>query len=142
MKSLFLFPLFSLFVSFSFFPAFPTSLDSSEVLAQDTTKSKIITIKIRPDGGMLYERLCASCHSIDQRSIGPPLRGVRERIPDAEWMYRWVRNSSALIAIGEPYAVKIFEEYGRAMQPTFELTDEQIDAILEYCDDYVLPTEE
>ena len=59
-------------------------------------------------GKKLFDTNCKTCHRVDSRLIGPPLAGVYERAPSIEWIQNFVRNSSAVIASGDPYAVNLF----------------------------------
>jgi hypothetical protein len=66
--------------------------------------------------------------------VGPALRGIGA-MHDRQWMYKWVRNSSALIASGDPVAVKLFEDNNKAVMTAFPaLSDADIDNILAYTD--------
>ena len=70
-------------------------------------------------GKALFNTNCASCHKLDRKMTGPALRYVEKRLAedeglDREWLYSWIRNSSAMIKSGDPYAVKIYEEYNKA----------------------------
>jgi len=86
------------------------------------------------DGEKLFKQNCASCHLMsDKAMVGPGLAGMFERVPSEEWAVKWIKNSSAMIASGDPYAVKIFNEFNKAQMTAFEyLSDEEIDAILDY----------
>lgn len=85
-------------------------------------------------GEALFKANCSSCHNAsDKKSTGPGLLGVRDRIPSRQWGYDWVHNSSALIASGDMYANKIFNDYNHSTQTLFpQLKNEDIDAILDY----------
>lgn len=83
-------------------------------------------------GKQLFDANCRTCHRVDQRLIGPPLAGVWERAPSIEWIQNFVRNSSAVIASGDPYAVNLFNEYNKVLMTSFPLKDEQIMNILGY----------
>ena len=95
------------------------------------------------DGEKLFKQRCSTCHNPVKRAIGPALKGARERIPqdDPEWIYKWVRNSAAVIASGDAYAVALYEEYNQEKMTSFNLTNEEIDAILDYADNYTEPTD-
>ena len=88
------------------------------------------------DGKALFKANCASCHyASDKRGTGPGLKGVLGRIPGGDWKYNWVRNSSKIIASGDPYAVNRFNEFNKTSMTSFPaLTNEQIDEILTYVD--------
>ena len=61
--------------------------------------------------------------------------------PNKEWGYKWVHNSQALVAAGDKDAVAIFGKYKVAMTSFPSLSNEEIDAILKYADDYAPPVE-
>ena len=86
-------------------------------------------------GKQLFDTNCRTCHRIDQRLIGPPLAGVYDRAPSIEWIRNFVRNSSAVIASGDPYAVNLFNEYNRLVMTSFPLPEEGIMNILGYVKD-------
>ena len=83
-------------------------------------------------GKEIFNLLCAACHKLDSRSIGPPLRGIGDK-RDAEWLHAWIRNSQELIAAGDDQAVAIYNEYNQVAMPPFpQLSDADIDNILAY----------
>src|SRR5690606_6193028 len=69
-------------------------------------------------GKALSNSQCAACHKLDGKSTGPALRGVADK-RDREWLYKWIKNSSALIKAGDPLAVKVFEENDRKLMTPF-----------------------
>jgi cytochrome c2 len=84
-------------------------------------------------GKDLFMKNCAHCHhrQLDQISTGPALYGVVGRIPPGDWIYRYVRDANALVREGDPYAVQIWEQNGKAaMDPMPHLTDTDIDDIM------------
>ena len=92
------------------------------------------------DGSKLYRSNCSSCHDIIDRLTGPPLKGARERVPEGDWIYSWVKNSSKVIQSGDQYAVKIYKEYNETKMQAFPaLSNEEIDAILDYADSWTAP---
>lgn len=89
------------------------------------------------DGEKIFKANCASCHSEGTNKIvGPGLSGVLDRVPSKEWFIKWVKNSQQLINSGDEYAVKIFEEYNKIVMPPSQLSDEEINAILSYLENY------
>ena len=62
------------------------------------------------EGEQLYKANCTACHQIDNKLIGPALRGVSEKYSE-EWLIKWIKNSAELIASGDPDAIAIYEEY-------------------------------
>jgi len=86
------------------------------------------------EGKALFNTHCAACHKVNRKAIGPALAGASERY-DRQWLYSWIRNSSAVIASGDPIAVALFEEYNQSVMTAFpQLSDEDIDNILAYTD--------
>ena len=89
------------------------------------------------DGQALFRTYCASCHKVDAEFTGPPLKGARAReaaagLPD-DWVYKWVHNTTSMINT-DPYAMQMFAKYNSVMTAFPDLTNEQIDAILDYAD--------
>ena len=83
-------------------------------------------------GKALFNAQCAACHKLDAKMTGPALRGVTER-QSSEWLHSWIKNSQAMVKSGDPYAVKIFEEYNKSIMTPFpQLSDADIDNILAY----------
>lgn len=89
-------------------------------------------------GEALYKANCAACHKLDAMSTGPMLRNIEARLSeneglDREWLYKWIKNSSAMIKSGDPYAVKTYEANGKRVMTAFPtLSNEDIDNILAY----------
>ncbi len=83
-------------------------------------------------GKALFNANCAACHKLDAKMTGPALRGVAER-RDREWLYKWIHNSSALIASGDADAVKLFNDNNKVLMTAFpQLSTADIDNILAY----------
>ena len=85
-------------------------------------------------GKSLFNANCAACHKLNKNLIGPALAGVSEKY-EKEWLYSWIKNSSAMIKSGDERAVAIWEEYNKAAMNAFpQLSNEDIDNILAYTD--------
>lgn len=83
-------------------------------------------------GKELFNSNCAACHKLDAKATGPALRGVGAKY-DREWLYKWIKNSSALIKSGDARAVKVYEEYNKSVMTAFpQLSNEDIDNIIAY----------
>jgi mono/diheme cytochrome c family protein len=87
-------------------------------------------------GKELFNANCAACHKPVGNLVGPQLSGVQTKYAgDEEWLYSWVKNSSALIKKGDAKAVALYEQYGKQQMTAFpNLKNEDIDAILAYAD--------
>jgi len=57
-----------------------------------------------PDGKALFQSNCASCHNPLKDATGPALKNIDKTFPNKEWGYKWIHNSSALIASGDATA--------------------------------------
>lgn len=93
-----------------------------------------------PDGKALFQSNCASCHHPLKDATGPALKGADSKAPSKEWLVKWVHNSSALIAAGDPYAVEIFNAWNRIPMTSFpQLSEEEIFAIFDYVNSVEAP---
>ncbi len=109
------------------------------VLAQEETATpEAVATEAAAAGGdvtkgeALFKSLCAACHKRYKKMTGPALFGVTER-RDTEWLYSWIKNSSAMIASGDADAIAIYEEYNKTAMNSFpQLTNTDIDNILAY----------
>ena len=94
--------------------------------------SQDVDLERQKSGKKLFKSLCASCHKLDKKLIGPALAGVEERRSN-EWLKAWIKNNAELRASGDKEAVAIFEEYNGSNMTAFpQLTDANIDDILYY----------
>ena len=100
-----------------------------------TFSSTVVTVQAQADpakGKELFNSLCAACHKRYKKATGPALYGVTER-HSTEWLYKWIKNSSALIASGDAEAIAIYEEYNKTAMNAFpQLSNANIDDILAY----------
>ncbi len=83
------------------------------------------------DGEALFKSQCSACHAVKEKLIGPALMGMEKRNSE-EWLIKWIKNSQSLVKAGDPYAVKIFNEYNKVVMQSFNLKDEEIKAIIAY----------
>lgn len=94
------------------------------------------------DGQAIFKTYCASCHKVDAEFTGPPLKGARAREAAAglpkDWVYKWVHNTTSMINT-DPYAKQMFVKYNSVMTAFPDLKNEEIDAVLDWADNYVPP---
>ena len=84
------------------------------------------------EGRKLYKSLCASCHKLDRKLVGPALGKVEERRENS-WLLAWIKNNAELRASGDRDAIAIHDEYNGAVMSAFpQLSDNQINDILYY----------
>ncbi|KFF14165.1 quinol:cytochrome C oxidoreductase [Chryseobacterium soli] len=90
------------------------------------------------NGEKLFKANCTACHALDKQVIGPPLKGVVERVKteggvDKDWLHKWIKDNKALRASGDKYANEIFEKFNKTEMLQFpNLTDKDIDDILAF----------
>ena len=85
-------------------------------------------------GKKLFNSNCAACHKVNKRAVGPALKGVSEKY-EKEWLYTWIKNSSAMIRSGDDRAIAIWEEYNKSAMTAFpQLSNTDIDNIIAYTD--------
>lgn len=82
-------------------------------------------------GDALFKGNCAQCHAINEVVVGPAMKDVHKRRP-ISWLIPWIKNSSKMVASGDEYAVKIFNQYQKQQMPSFALTDAEITSIVSY----------
>lgn len=84
-------------------------------------------------GETIFKNNCAACHNVNaEKSVGPGLKGISER-RDFPWLVSWIHNSQAMIASGDPYAVKLYNQYNQAQMTSFpNLSEDDIKGVLAY----------
>ncbi len=124
---------------------------NSQVKAQDAAATGAPAAAAPAGGGgdvekgkALFTGNCAQCHSVtDEKVVGPGLKGIEGRAPSRDWLHKWVRNSSALIASGDAYANQVFNANGKIQMASYpNLSDADIDGILAYIDQASKPAQE
>jgi mono/diheme cytochrome c family protein len=87
-------------------------------------------------GKTLFINNCAQCHNKNMKDklTGPPLaKAVENWNGEMPRLYKWVRNSSSMIAGGDARAVEISKQYNGAQMNAFPaLADGDIDNIFAY----------
>lgn len=84
-------------------------------------------------GESLFNANCKTCHRVHQKLVGPALADVYDRAPSIDWIKSFIRNSAAVIASGDQYAVNLYNEYNKTQMTAFSsLKDEDIMNILAY----------
>jgi cytochrome c551/c552 len=86
------------------------------------------------DGAAIFQSNCASCHAINKDLTGPRLAGVETRGPWGERknLYDWIHNTTKFMQT-DPYTQALKAQYGGVQMQSFpNLTDKEIDAIIDY----------
>ena len=96
-------------------------------------------------GKSLFKSNCQSCHLPDKKMTGPALKGAKDNWASQadydgktgeEWLYDWVKNWETPVKAGMPYAVEMAKFDASAMQLNPALSNEEIDAIFYYADNF------
>jgi mono/diheme cytochrome c family protein len=84
-------------------------------------------------GEALFKANCSACHKVKQKLVGPALAGVQDRVPSTDWIVAFVQNSQKVIASGDEYANKIYNEYNKTQMTAFSsLKADQVLSIIAY----------
>jgi len=85
------------------------------------------------NGEELFKKNCSVCHLIGGgKLVGPDLQGVTEK-REHDWIVKFIKNSQEVIKSGDPVAVKLYNEYNKAIMPPFtQFSDEEINSIVDY----------
>lgn len=90
-------------------------------------------------GEKLFKGNCGACHKPDKDMTGPMLKGARARWEGKGDIYAWVKNSQDVVKSGNAYAVELFNKWNKSVMTPNALTNEEIDAILYYADNFAPP---
>ena len=91
------------------------------------------------DGEALFKANCANCHKPDADYTGPALQGWASRIPNPEWLYKWVANPAQMIA-SDAYSKGLADKWKPTVMTAFSnLKKDEVDAIMKYVDNYKPP---
>ncbi|MFN8267483.1 MAG: c-type cytochrome [Chitinophagales bacterium] len=105
----------------------------ASVAVPDVNPSDAAAVAKAKDGMTLFKANCTACHAIDRKVVGPALGGVWDRWDSEDKIIEWVHNSSKLIASGDAYANKVFNDNNKVPMPGYpQLTPDQIKDILLY----------
>ena len=88
-------------------------------------------------GESMYRTRCAVCHAIGPgliQRVGPNLLDVHER-RDPEWLARWVLEPDVMLAEKDPTAVALMTIYNDLPMPNMQLSEYEVELLLEYIED-------
>jgi mono/diheme cytochrome c family protein len=90
------------------------------------------TLQAQKSGEETFKSNCAACHTINKgRLVGPDLSGVYLKRKD-EWLIRFIHSSQQFIKSGDTAAVAVYNKYSKMAMPDFQLSNEQINSVIEY----------
>src|SRR4051812_43921519 len=129
--------LFTLILVLLFFLSLPSLIlvkDNPEVIDVSIPKDEKSDRALQNTQGFkLFQQNCATCHAINKIITGPALNGVLERGP---WehranIYKWIHNPGAFIPT-YPYTKELQKVYGQIMPSFPQLSEKDIDGIIDY----------
>ncbi len=80
-------------------------------------------------GKKIFEEKCAACHKIEEKYVGPPIKGITKR-RTAEWIMNIILNPVEMTQ-KDPIAKQLLAEY-LVQMPYQNVNEEDARAILEY----------
>lgn len=81
-------------------------------------------------GEAKFNAICVACHMVDQRIIGPSMKGVYER-RSPEWVMNMMLNPDEMLR-KDPIAKALLKEYNNAIMLNQNLTEEEARELAEY----------
>jgi len=81
-------------------------------------------------GEAKFNALCIACHMVDQRMIGPAMKGVYERRSPA-WVMNIILNPDGMLK-EDPMAKALLKEYNNAIMLNQNLSEEEARDVAEY----------
>ncbi|PRX56713.1 c-type cytochrome [Flagellimonas sp. S174] len=81
-------------------------------------------------GEAQFNAICVACHMVDQRMIGPAMKGVYER-RSPEWVMNMMLNPDGMLK-EDPIAKALLKEYNNAIMLNQNLTEEEARDLAEY----------
>jgi mono/diheme cytochrome c family protein len=90
-------------------------------------------------GEKLFKGNCGSCHKPDVKMTGPALKGAKAKWEGKGDIYAWIKNSQAYLKTGNEMATAIWEQFKPSVMSPVAVTNEEIDAILYYVDNFAPP---
>lgn len=77
-----------------------------------------------------FKTVCTACHMVEQRMIGPALKGVTTR-RSPEWIMNMILNPDGMIK-EDPIAQALVKEYNNAVMLNQGLSEDEARSVLEY----------
>ena len=81
-------------------------------------------------GEAKFNAICVACHMVDQRMIGPAMKGVYER-RSPEWVMNMMLNPNGMLK-EDPIAKALLKEYNNAIMLNQNLTEDEARDLAEY----------
>lgn len=90
-------------------------------------------------GKEVFTNICAACHDVHEKKVGPPLANVWER-KDIPWLIEFIKYPQKIIDSGDEYAADLYAQYkASGYMPNHDfLSDDEIKSILAYVQEETL----
>lgn len=109
----------------------PVDLDNKGVgPIKDLEFPEEINDEMAARGKAKFDAICVACHMIDQRMIGPALKGVYDR-RSPEWVMNMILNPDGMLK-EDPIAKALLKEYNNAIMLNQNLTEDEARDVAEY----------
>ncbi|MCM4171191.1 cytochrome c [Arenibacter sp. TNZ] len=92
--------------------------------------AEAIDTELAAKGQKTFSTICVACHMVEQRLIGPALKGVFER-RSPEWVMNMIMNPDGMLK-EDPIAKALLKEYNNAVMLNQNLSEEDTRAVAEY----------
>jgi mono/diheme cytochrome c family protein len=114
---------------YSFASIFGGFHSESEIMESQKANSKL-----EKTGEKLFSQNCSACHSIGRDKItANGLEGIMERVPNENWLKKFIKNSNELMKNKDPYAVELTKSVSEIGMPAYtDLKEEELTAIIDY----------
>ena len=109
----------------------PVDLDNKGIgPITELTFPEEIDTEMAARGEAQFNAICVACHMVDQRMIGPAMKGVYDR-RSPEWVMNMILNPDGMLK-EDPIAKALLKEYNNAIMLNQNLTEEQARELAEY----------
>jgi cytochrome c len=81
-------------------------------------------------GEAKFNAICVACHMVEQRMIGPAMKGVYER-RSPEWVMNMILNPDGMLK-SDPIAKALLKEYNNAIMLNQNLSEDEARDVAEY----------
>lgn len=94
------------------------------------TLEEEVNTELASKGEAVFKQMCTACHKIDQKLIGPPVKGILER-RSVEWVMNMILNPDQMLN-EDPIAMELLKEHNNVRMLDQNLTEEDAKALVEY----------
>ena len=107
------------------------SADSPQLIAESYKKFGEVNHSLSDKGKEIFNTKCISCHQMEKRVVGPPLKDITTR-RTAEWLQEMIVNPKEMVK-NDPVAKQLLQEYNNMpMIVPGGVSNEEARAIIEY----------